>query len=869
MPTEPHSSQTFTGRRGKHATRFSVRFTDRIASSLITVGGIGTILSVSLVFVLLVWVVGPLFRSASLDNESVVRLAWSGAPPISVMVDEYGVMGCGVFEDGRLVTFQLNSGQIVEERAWVAGASITSVARTPGDSQIAVGLSDGTVRLGTIEFVTRYINPREAPTELADLDRYDQAIYENGVVEWTPQQQLRLQTLQSPLGEPHQVGEGPVTQLDHVVRSRDQLLVARSGRGPVRLARVREQENLLTGETTQKISWTDLAIPGESSDLMQWLCLPGRGENVYAIWKSGRLVRWDVRNLKAVEVAEELDLTEGDAAVTAIAFALGRGTLFVGDSRGGLQAWTRVRNLQAKTTNGQWLLPIHTLETAGPSVTTIGISERNRMLVAGRSDGTLALYHATTNQQLLTANWQRETEGLAASIQHALLTPKNDRVWACTAEAAWQASLDPAFPEATVAALARPVWYESYDRPDVVWQSSFAGVASEMKLGLWPLVFGTLKATFYSMLFGAPLALLAAIYTSEFLSARYRTGIKSLVEMMASLPSVVLGFLAALVIAPVVEGIVPATLCAVVTIPVSLLAGAYLWQQLPPSKALAWQSYRLLAIATVVLIGGWAASWLGPFVEQLWFAGDIKIWLDGQAGTGTGAWMFLFLPLTALLVGVTTSLLLNPWIRNRTAGWSRGRFAVLNLFKFALGCVAVLTFAWLISASLTAVGWDPRGTYVSTYVQRNALVVGFVMGFAVIPIIYTIAEDALSTVPSHLRTGSLGVGATPWQTTWRIVIPSAMSGLFSALMIGLGRAVGETMIVLMAAGNTAVLEWNVFNGFRTLSANIAVELPEAVRDSTHYRTLFLAALVLFVMTFVVNTVAELIRLRFRRRAVNL
>ncbi len=116
------------------------------------------------------------------------------------------------------------------------------------------------------------------------------------------------------------------------------------------------------------------------------------------------------------------------------------------------------------------------------------------------------------------------------------------------------------------------------------------------------------------------------------------------------------------------------------------------------------------------------------------------------------------------------------------------------------------------------------------------------MGFAVIPIIFTIADDALSTVPTHLRSASLGAGATEWQTAVRVVIPTAMSGLFSALMIGLGRAVGETMIVLMAGGNTPVTEWNIFNGFRTLAANIAVELPEAVRDSTHYRTLFLAAL---------------------------
>jgi phosphate transport system permease protein len=170
---------------------------------------------------------------------------------------------------------------------------------------------------------------------------------------------------------------------------------------------------------------------------------------------------------------------------------------------------------------------------------------------------------------------------------------------------------------------------------------------------------------------------------------------------------------------------------------------------------------------------------------------------------------------------------------------------------------------------MSALGLDPRDSYLGAYNQRNMLIVGFVMGFAIIPIIYTIAEDALSAVPQHLRSASLGAGATPWQTATRIIIPTAMSGLFSAVMVGLGRAVGETMIVLMAAGNTPVMDWNLFNGGRSLSANIAVELAEAVRDSTHYRTLFFAALVLFALTFVLNTVAESVRQRFRKRAFQL
>ena len=149
--------------------------------------------------------------------------------------------------------------------------------------------------------------------------------------------------------------------------------------------------------------------------------------------------------------------------------------------------------------------------------------------------------------------------------------------------------------------------------------------------------------------------------------------------------------------------------------------------------------------------------------------------------------------------------------------------------------------------------------------QRNSLVVGLAMGFAVIPTIFSIAEDAIFSVPKHLTIGSLALGATPWQTMVRVVILTASPGIFSAIMIGVGRAVGETMIVLMATGNTPVMDFSIFQGMRTLSANIAVEMPESEVASTHYRVLFLAALVLFMFTFVFNTLAELVRQRLRRK----
>ena len=155
------------------------------------------------------------------------------------------------------------------------------------------------------------------------------------------------------------------------------------------------------------------------------------------------------------------------------------------------------------------------------------------------------------------------------------------------------------------------------------------------------------------------------------------------------------------------------------------------------------------------------------------------------------------------------------------------------------------------------------------YDQRNALIVGIAMGLAVIPIIFSIAEDAVHGVPRHLTNGSLALGATPWQTLTRVVILTASPGIFSALMIGFGRAVGETMIVVMATGNTPIMEFNLFEGMRTLAANIAVELPESEIGSSHYSILFLTALVLFAITFLFNTLAEIVRARLREKYAHL
>jgi phosphate transport system permease protein len=281
-------------------------------------------------------------------------------------------------------------------------------------------------------------------------------------------------------------------------------------------------------------------------------------------------------------------------------------------------------------------------------------------------------------------------------------------------------------------------------------------------------------------------ALAAALYTAAFATPAVKRFVKPVVEIMAGLPSVVLGFLAGLWLAPVIQRATLPTLLLFPMIPLFILGGVLAVQALPQSLHRRLHGGReLLLIIPLTLVAIWFSGFIGPILETVVFHGDFKGWLLSTAGL--------------------------------------------------------------------------------KYDARNSLVISFAMGFAVIPIIFTISEDSLSSVPEHLKAASLALGASEWQTATRVILPTASAGIFSAVMIGFGRAVGETMIVLMATGNTPVMEWSIFNGMRTLAANIAVEISEAPQGGTLYRVLFLAALLLFGLTFVVNTFAEILRQRLRNK----
>jgi phosphate transport system permease protein len=718
---------------------------DRLARRLVTLGGLAIIGSILAILVVIALEVFPLF-TAPTATQVGTAIPGTAPAPLGIGVDEYREIAYLVSPSGIRFVSLKDGRPLPSVSLPVLGGARVEISSPLGRGPFALGLSDGRAIPVEVKFNVSH----------ADGTRK----IEPDVVVGAP---LQL------------VGEGrPIRRLTYVP-ARGGITVGQVGPRDLVVVTVKETKALI-GPSTREESHQRLSIPVDGA--ITALALDGRGEDLFVGTSSGSVVRVDLRDPGEPKVARAVQATSrAGAGVTALGFLLGDRTLLVGDEAGGVSTWQLVQRDGGEPR----LARINEFVGHAKAVIVIAPSRRDKGFFTADGAGTVHLHYGTSGKTLLTI--QAGAEGLQA----VTFAPKADGL--LVADGAGGLShwaLHNPHPEITVRSLFGKVWYEGYSEPEYVWQSTGGTDDFESKLSLTPLIYGTLKGTFYALLFAVPIALLGALYASQFMHPTLKGIVKPTVEIMAALPSVVLGFLAGLWLAPQVEKVVPGLFLAPVIIPLLILLAVFGWRFTPATfRRRVRPGTEVSLLIPVVLIGGVLSFMLGSVLERLLLSGDYRPWL------------------------------------------------------------------------LSALGL--------TYDQRNSLVVGIAMGFAVIPIIFTIAEDSLSNVPQHLVAGSLALGATRWQTALRVVLPTASPGIFSAIMIGFGRAVGETMIVLMATGNTPVMDWSIFNGFRALSANIAVELPEAPEGGTLFRVLFLAALLLFVMTFIVNTVAELVRLGLRKK----
>lgn len=499
------------------------------------------------------------------------------------------------------------------------------------------------------------------------------------------------------------------------------------------------------------------------------------GNNIYFGTTDGTLVRLVFDEDGGLKEKEVLSMAVG-SPVSAMGFVFGDVSLIVGDTQGRLNSWFPVQTADKKS-----LARITALEPATSAVTSISSGVRNKTVISQSDQGDLYVDYLTSARRL----FHFSHPGMIAAYSYP---ERGDGLFALTANQRlllWK--IDAPHPETSWKTLFQQVWYENYNEPAYVWQSTGGSDDFEPKMSVIPLVYGTIKATFYALLFALPISVLGAVYVSQFASSRFRAWIKPVIELMAALPSVVIGFLVALWLAPMFQDWIVAVLLTTILVPLFFLLFMLVWQFF---RHLKWaknveRGYEFIILVPVVALAGWmAAAWSAP-VENLLFDGSFSQWLYNSSG---------------------------------------------QMFD-----------------------------------QRNSIIVAVGLGFAVIPIIFSITEDSISSVPRNLSAASLAVGASRWQTVWRVIVPSASPGIFAATMIGLGRAIGETMIVLMATGNTPIMDFSPFNGMRTLSANIAVEVSEAPVGGTLYRTLFLCAVILFTLTIILNTAAELVRDNLRKK----
>jgi phosphate transport system permease protein len=863
---------TFTGRSRRRQTHPWVRAGDTVARAVITFGGIGTIVAVLLVGVYLLTVALPLFRPARASRMGTDLVH---ADPLHMGIDESGSVawvldgGDGVAGAERVNVLATATGdRLLSVPTRDCGLDRWSALRTePGGLVAAVGFADGTFRTGRFGLQAEFLAAADAPAAVRAAPvghavAADGTIFVHGANDRFAR--VRLVTELGPASQP--LG-GPITEVDVVPLGDGALVAALDDAGRVRVERAASKRNMLTGKVTVKT--TGATIEPVAGFRPRFVRVNGLGDQLFLFAADGAARRYLIRDVTKPELMETFDAAAGAADVATVERLFGGATLAVADTAGAVRLFFMARRDDAVAADGLATVAARTITGDGTRVTAIAASPRSRLFAVAVSrdgrDAGVRLLQATTGAEVL----RLAAGGGTHPTRTLCIAPRENRLLAGNDEALAAWAIDAGHADVAVGTLLQPVWYENYPRPVHAWETT-GHEAFESKFGLVPLIFGTLKATLYSMLFATPIALLAAIYASQFMHPRWKARIKPTIEMMASLPSVVLGFVAGIVFAPAIErGLMP-VITGVFVVPLTLLAAAHLWQLLPVGTRSRLAAWRFPLVAVVALpVGLLAARAAAPAVERILFDGDVQAWLDGRGGRGFGGWMVALLPLAALAAAALVGRLVNPLLRRAARAWSQPQAALASLGVFAAGLVVAVALAAAAAVLLDALRLDTRGGLFGTYVQRNALVVAIGMSFAIIPLIFTIADDALSSVPEHLRSASLGAGATPWQTAVRVIVPAAASGLFSAVMIGLGRAVGETMIVLMAAGNTPLIGWNVFNGFQTLSAAIATELPEAARGSTHYRVLFLAALALFALTFVLNTVAELVRQRFRRRAHDL
>jgi phosphate transport system permease protein len=566
---------SFTGRARRRTNRPGVRFGDTLARAVITLGGIGTIAAVLLMGVFLLAVALPLFRSASIGGHATTSLDAAGgggadAPAVMALgTDDTGEIAWNLdLGAGRMRLLDLTDGAVVLDRplgdsgAGLDGA--TALRVHPGSTLAVVGFADGAFRTATVGVESTFLPEAEIADDARAiavgqaLPDANGAVLRSAIDRWA-----RIRVVTAAAGEPARELSGRIVDVDVTPLTGGPLVAAVDDTGAIRVERRSTKRNMLTGkEVTKRDGATipaEAEVAGAAAGKAIHLRLSELGDQLWAIAADGRGRRYLIREVEKPRLMESFDAAAG-GAVTAVARLFGGNALAVGDSGGNARVFFTARQPNATADDGLVVVASKTFPPGDPqrpaAVTALAASSRSRLFAVADSGGTIRLLQSTTGVEVLRTA-AVAGDKLSSAPRTLALAGREDTLLAADNLGVVSWDFDAGYPEVSRRSLFGRVWYENYPTAVHAWETT-GHESFESKFGFVPLVLGTMKATLYAMLFATPVAILAAIFSSQFLKPQWRARIKPVIEMMASLPSVVLGFMAGLVFAPLVErGLAP------------------------------------------------------------------------------------------------------------------------------------------------------------------------------------------------------------------------------------------------------------------------------------------------------------------------
>jgi len=582
------------------------KLADRIATGVVTTGGIAVILCIIAILVFIGIETIPLWQGVKSElvstfilRESPDLASYSTDSPdakdfpfIALGTEEYREIGVIVTNDGLVSFLSLKDGSTIKklQLPGLSGTKIVSSYDSDNNKLYSFGTEDGRILPVKISYTASF----EGDKRIIVPDAREE--------------------------EPLAIGTSPLLGIAYEEdEDGNSAAASYTAEGKLIFSAVEVSSGLLgDGEKQQFTTDLTTSLAGSKASALE---IDSSLSNLFVGTENGKLYHFSLRNKQNPELLDSLSVSPNSSSpVTALAFLLGDRSLIVGDGAGDVSVWFEVTD--PTSPRGKVLTKIHELPPLELPVTNILSSKRDRGFIASDSGGNINLYHATSERMLKSFKADAPVMNLAYS-------PKADGIIALDQKGKlYDWNVDNPHPETSLKTLFGKVWYEGYSKPEYVWQSTGGTDDFEPKLSLTPLAYGTLKGAIYALIFAIPLAIFSALCVSQFMHPSLRNTIKPVLEVMAALPSVVLGFFAGLWLAPVIEKIIPAVFAMPVVLTIFTLTAVLIWGYLPRSiKGRFKEGSELFLLIPVILLGVIVTLWLNSPIEHLIFQGGFHFYL--------------------------------------------------------------------------------------------------------------------------------------------------------------------------------------------------------------------------------------------------